>query len=46
MLRSAPGATIDALADYGVKGEMRDVKPGPVVTLCEFEPVRGTSRRA
>jgi len=33
---------IDVLADYGVKGEIRDIKPGPVVTLYEFEPVRGT----
>jgi S-DNA-T family DNA segregation ATPase FtsK/SpoIIIE len=33
---------MDVLADYGVKGEMRDIKPGPVVTLYEFEPVRGT----
>ncbi len=33
---------LDVLADYGVKGEMRDIKPGPVVTLYEFEPTRGT----
>ncbi len=32
----------DVLADYGVKGTMRDIRPGPVVTLFEFEPVRGT----
>ncbi|MFM7084395.1 MAG: DNA translocase FtsK [Hyphomicrobium sp.] len=32
----------DVLADYGIKGEMRDIKPGPVVTLYEFEPIRGT----
>ena len=33
---------IDALADYGVKGEIRDIRPGPVVTLFELEPARGT----
>lgn len=33
---------VDVLADYGVQGELRDVKPGPVVTLYEFEPMRGT----
>jgi DNA segregation ATPase FtsK/SpoIIIE, S-DNA-T family len=32
----------DVLADYGVKGEVRDIKPGPVVTLFEYEPARGT----
>ena len=30
------------LADFGVKGEVRDIKPGPVVTLFELEPARGT----
>src|SRR5262249_8431626 len=29
------------LADFGVKGEIRGVSPGPVVTLYEFEPARG-----
>ena len=32
----------DVLGDYGVKGEVRDIRPGPVVTLFEFEPARGT----
>jgi S-DNA-T family DNA segregation ATPase FtsK/SpoIIIE len=32
----------DVLADFGVKGEVRDIKPGPVVTLYELEPARGT----
>ncbi len=41
-LRATSQQLQDVLADYGVKGEMRDVKPGPVVTLYEFEPVRGT----
>lgn len=32
----------DVLADFGVKGEVKDIKPGPVVTLFELEPARGT----
>src|SRR5262249_30810772 len=32
----------DVLADFGVKGEIKGVHPGPVVTLFEFEPARGT----
>ncbi len=31
----------DVLGDFGVKGEVRDIRPGPVVTLYEFEPARG-----
>jgi S-DNA-T family DNA segregation ATPase FtsK/SpoIIIE len=31
----------DVLADFGVKGEIKGVHPGPVVTLYEFEPARG-----
>jgi len=29
------------LTDFGVRGEVKDVHPGPVVTLYEFEPARG-----
>ncbi|AKK20301.1 DNA translocase FtsK [Candidatus Liberibacter africanus] len=29
------------LEEFGIKGEMIDVKPGPVVTLYEFEPAPG-----
>ena len=29
------------LADYGVNGEVREIHPGPVVTLFEFEPAPG-----
>ncbi|MES2984694.1 MAG: DNA translocase FtsK 4TM domain-containing protein [Pseudomonadota bacterium] len=29
------------LGDYGVKGEITRVRPGPVVTLYEFEPAAG-----
>ena len=32
----------DVLADFGVKGEVKEIKPGPVVTLFELEPARGT----
>jgi len=32
----------DVLADFGVNGEVKDIRPGPVVTLYEFEPSRGT----
>ena len=32
----------DVLADFGIKGEVRDIRPGPVVTLYEVEPSRGT----
>ncbi|RMB01822.1 DNA translocase FtsK [Eilatimonas milleporae] len=30
------------LEDFGVQGDIRDVRPGPVVTLYELEPARGT----
>jgi len=30
------------LADFGVKGEITQVRPGPVVTLYELEPAPGT----
>jgi len=30
------------LSDFGVKGEILSIHPGPVVTLFEFEPVAGT----
>ncbi len=29
------------LDDFGVQGEVNDVRPGPVVTLYELEPARG-----
>jgi DNA segregation ATPase FtsK/SpoIIIE, S-DNA-T family len=32
----------DVLADFGIKGEIKDIKPGPVITLFELEPARGT----
>lgn len=30
------------LSDFGVKGEILSIHPGPVVTLFEFEPIAGT----
>ena len=40
------GLLVDVLADFGVDGQICDIKPGPVVTRYEFEPARGvkTSR--
>jgi S-DNA-T family DNA segregation ATPase FtsK/SpoIIIE len=31
----------DVLVDFGIKGQIQDIKPGPVVTLYELEPARG-----
>ena len=31
----------DVLADFRIKGEVVGIRPGPVVTLFEFEPERG-----
>ncbi|MDX2204123.1 MAG: DNA translocase FtsK 4TM domain-containing protein [Hyphomicrobiaceae bacterium] len=42
VLRGTARLLEDVLSDFGVKGEVRDIKPGPVVTLYEFEPARGT----
>jgi DNA segregation ATPase FtsK/SpoIIIE, S-DNA-T family len=33
----------DGLAEFGVIGAVNDIKPGPVVTLYEFAPARGTN---
>ena len=30
------------LADFGVRGDITQVRPGPVITLYELEPARGT----
>lgn len=32
----------NVLLDFGIKGSILNVRPGPVVTLFEFEPARGT----
>ena len=42
VLRGTARLLEDVLADFGVKGEVRDIRPGPVVTLYELEPARGT----
>jgi S-DNA-T family DNA segregation ATPase FtsK/SpoIIIE len=31
-----------ALASFGIEGKMTEVRPGPVVTMYEFEPAPGT----
>ncbi|HXF55459.1 MAG TPA: DNA translocase FtsK 4TM domain-containing protein [Hyphomicrobiaceae bacterium] len=31
----------EVLADFGIKGEVKAINPGPVVTLYEYEPARG-----
>ncbi len=33
---------VRTLADYGVKGEVQAIRPGPVVTMYEFAPAPGT----
>ena len=42
LLRGNARLLEDVLADFGVIGEVRNIRPGPVVTLYEFEPARGT----
>ncbi len=42
VLRGSARLLEDVLADFGIKGEVKDIKPGPVVTLYELEPARGT----
>jgi DNA segregation ATPase FtsK/SpoIIIE, S-DNA-T family len=32
----------DVLGDFRIKGSIKDVRPGPVITLFELEPSRGT----
>ncbi|WP_181409886.1 DNA translocase FtsK [Martelella alba] len=40
-LEQSAGLLENILEDFGVKGEIIDVRPGPVVTLYEFEPAPG-----
>jgi len=42
VLRGTARLLEEVLADFSIKGEVRDIKPGPVVTLYELEPARGT----
>ena len=45
-LRDMANTLESVLLDFGIKGSILNVRPGPVVTLFEFEPARGikTSR--
>ncbi|MCJ8236919.1 DNA translocase FtsK [Peteryoungia algae] len=40
-LEQSAGLLENVLEDFGIKGEVIDVRPGPVVTLYEFEPAPG-----
>lgn len=40
-LRSLARHLESVLSDFGVRGEIKGIHPGPVVTLFEFEPARG-----
>ena len=42
VLRGSARLLEDVLADFSIKGEVKDIRPGPVVTLFELEPARGT----
>ncbi|HSQ98070.1 MAG TPA: DNA translocase FtsK 4TM domain-containing protein [Rickettsiales bacterium] len=41
-LLSQSARLLDIMKDFGIKGEMIDVKAGPIITLHEFEPSAGT----
>ncbi len=41
-LMERAGALMGVLADFGVKGRISGIFPGPVITLFELEPARGT----
>ncbi len=43
LLRGNARLLEDSLAEFGVVGQVRDITPGPVVTLYELEPARGTN---
>jgi DNA segregation ATPase FtsK/SpoIIIE and related proteins len=40
-LQQSAGLLESVLEDFGIRGEIIDVRPGPVVTLYEFEPAPG-----
>ncbi len=42
MLRRNAELLTNVLGDFGVKGEIVNIRPGPVVTLYELEPAPGT----
>lgn len=33
---------VAVLADFGISGEVKEIRPGPVVTMFEFQPQSGT----
>ncbi len=41
-LTQRASALMDVLSDFGVKGRISGLYPGPVITLFELEPARGT----
>jgi S-DNA-T family DNA segregation ATPase FtsK/SpoIIIE len=41
-LRNQARQLESVLSDFGVRGEVKGIHPGPVVTLFELEPARGT----
>jgi S-DNA-T family DNA segregation ATPase FtsK/SpoIIIE len=41
-LMERAGALMSVLGDFGVKGRISGIYPGPVITLFELEPARGT----
>jgi S-DNA-T family DNA segregation ATPase FtsK/SpoIIIE len=41
-LRENAGLLSSVLSDFGVKGDIVNIRPGPVVTLYELEPAPGT----
>ena len=41
VLRGSARLLEDVLNDFGIKGEIKDIRPGPIVTLFELEPARG-----
>ncbi len=41
-LLSQSARLLDVLKDFGIKGNVLDVKAGPIITLHEFEPSAGT----
>ncbi len=40
-LQARAAQLTEVLSDFGVRGDVKEVSPGPVVTLFEFEPARG-----
>ena len=42
VLMQRASALMGVLGDFGVKGRMSGIYPGPVITLFELEPARGT----